>query len=280
MNEINPDYLITDKETFLVVLDSRNASVNLNSPFNSSIVFDFEDSIRVPQRSLKMSCSVLSFTCPNSIYVVNETNNNLNIRLSGNTFQKYIPYGNYDANTFQTILLSQLTPGFTMSFNTITNIYTLNFTSDFTILPSSIGEIMGFNTTQSYTSYNGSLTMPYTVNFNGLQNLNINFANLNTKNMNSYTKSNSSIIQPIPIITNSSQILYQKTNNYEFLISQNVIDFIQIDLTDDLDRLVNLNNQHFNLTLVFSIVQDKNRFEYEQSFSNIIKFGHTLHHQE
>ena len=34
MNEINPDYLITDKETFLVVLDSRNASVNLNNPFN------------------------------------------------------------------------------------------------------------------------------------------------------------------------------------------------------------------------------------------------------
>ena len=67
--------LCTLKESFLVVLDSRNATTYNNGSYNSDITFNFEEAIRRPENCLMMCCSVLQFSCPNSIYNINTTNN-------------------------------------------------------------------------------------------------------------------------------------------------------------------------------------------------------------
>ena len=72
--------LYTNKDNFLVILDSRNATTYNNSSWNSSIVFNLE-TIVIPQNAIKMYCSLLQFTCPNSIYNINQYNSILSIFL-------------------------------------------------------------------------------------------------------------------------------------------------------------------------------------------------------
>ena len=59
--------LTTIEESFLVVLDSRNATERNNGDYNSSMTFIFEEPIVKPPDSILMSLSVLQFSCPNSI---------------------------------------------------------------------------------------------------------------------------------------------------------------------------------------------------------------------
>ena len=85
------EYIIT-KESFLVVLDSRNATTFLNSTWNSSIYFEFEDPIKQDDYTIQMSCSILNFSAANSIYNINETNDYLNLKTSLQNFSISIPH--------------------------------------------------------------------------------------------------------------------------------------------------------------------------------------------
>ena len=265
------DELITIKESFIIVMDSRNATNINNAPYNSDVDFQFEGSLYFNQDEyIQLTFSLNSFSCPNSIYVINQTNNLLSITMNGNTVNYSLQFGNYNINTFQTYLLSVLPNTFTLSYNIYNNIYTLsNTTYDFTINSSStIGEIMGFQKKTAYTSTSKSLTFPYTCNFNGLQNLNVAVDNINTNNLDSYTKSQSSIIQSIPIDVASPIIRYVKTNDIMIPIKVNFLDSINIHILDDLGNFINLNNQHWNATLQFTLIKDVPRFKH--NFTNII----------
>ena len=87
-------------------------------------------------------------------------------------------------------------------------------------------------------------------------------ANLNTKNIDSFNKSNSPIIASVPVNSPPGGVLiYEKKYSFDFLIQERVIDHIDIELMDDLENYVDLNNQHFNLTLQFTILSEKEKRE-------------------
>ena len=167
------DELITVKEKLLIILDSRNAISYLNGSWNSKLDFDFADNINFFDTDIiEVYCSVLSFTCPNSIYIINEYNNKLCMNVNGNINTYLFQYGNYNAQTFMNEF-TKIT-GLMISFNSITNTFTLNYNAPFTILnTSTIYEIMGFAKNTNYSSINNSLSLPFTCNFNGLMNINI-----------------------------------------------------------------------------------------------------------
>jgi len=274
---IDTTNLYTDKEYFIVVLDSRNSTKIYNPGYNSQVEIDLPEPIMLSRYAIKMSVSVLSFVCPNSIYIINETNNVLLMTINGQNQTYFIPYGNYDATTFLTYIQSILS-SFTITFNTINNKFTLSNPTNFTINSgSTIYEVMGFNNKTTYTSTltNGQyvLTLPYTCNFNGLQNINILLTSINTKNVDSYSKSNSNIIQSVQIPLYCNQILFQKTLENSFNFSQEMMDDIRIELRDDLNNLINLNNQHFNITLLFTTIKDIERFKNHINFHDIINYG-------
>ena len=267
--------LITVKNSFLVMLDSRNATRWINGSWNSSVYFEFDEPIRIPRDTIQCQCSVLSFSCPNSLYVVNETNYLLSITLNGTLHNYNIPFGNYNAVNFISTLKGIIDNGFTITINQITNIFTIvhslyNFSINST---STIFRVMGFAQNTTYTSTNHVLVLPYICNFNGLNSLNITFANLNTSNIDSFNKSNSSIIQSVPIVAGSNQIIFTKSHDFNFEIKQETVDFIQIDIQDDLENLLNFNNHNWNLTLYFSIIKDINRFPNLNGFHEILRNG-------
>jgi hypothetical protein len=268
---LDPDRLYTEKENFLVVLDSRNATGYTNDSMHSSVHFDFNEPIRFTKNSIRLTCSVLHFQSPNSLYNINETNSILTTLINGVTTIYYIDYGNYNANTLLSKLISLLPSAFTITFNTTTNKFKfVHATNDFTI-GGTIAPIIGFQTSVLSTSQ--SLTMPYTCNFNGIQNLNIHMTNIVTKNVDSFNKSPGNIIQSIPVEPGSNTISYIKNADFNFIVNQDIIDDIQIDLKDDLNNYLNFNNQHWNLTLYFSIIRDIDRFANLNNFHSILYSG-------
>ena len=151
------DDLITLKDSFIVVIDSRNATQYLNGDYNSFVRFLFEEGMYFPHNNIQVTCSVLSFICPNSIYIINETNNLLSLTINSVTTNYYIVKGNYNASNFITYLLSILPTGFTITLNSITNIFTMTYTSNFTInSTSTIYNIMGFKKNTNYSSLSNS----------------------------------------------------------------------------------------------------------------------------
>jgi len=266
---MDPNDLYTEKENFLVVLDSRNATDYYNGDYHSSLHFDFNEPIKIPKYAIRMTCSVLHFQAPNSLYNINENNNTLYITINAIKTTYTLTKGNYNCNTFLTYLLSILPSGFTMTFNNITNKYTLTYSSPFTI-SGTCGEIMGFDSF-AFSSGN-TLIMPYTCNFNGKQSFNIHLTNVITKNFDSYTKSPSNIIQSIPIDPTSASINYVKNADFNFVINQEMIDDMTIELKDDQNNYINFNNCHWNLTLYFSVIKDIERFSYLNTFQNILNY--------
>jgi len=267
MNDV--DSLYTEKDNFIVVLDSRNATQYGNGSYNSQLTFTFQDAIRVPRFAIRFLCSVLQFQSPNSLYNVNENNNTLIVTINAVKTTYTIAKGNYNCNTFITAVLALLPTGFTMAMNSINNIYTLTYTSEFSIT-GTCGSLMGFYGLGTVSSISKALVMPFTCNFNGIQSFNIHLTNIVTKNIDSNTKSVSSIIQSIPVDTNSSSISYIKNADFNFVINQEVLDSLVIELKDDLGNLLNFNNQNWNMTLYFSVIRDIDRFSYLTNFYGIL----------
>jgi hypothetical protein len=222
--------LVTIQDQFIVVLDSRNATQYNNGSWMSNVSFDFENPIQSHRDTIYFSCSVLSFSCPNSIYVINEYNNLLNITINGVQNNYVIPYGNYNSQNLLLTLKNTIDTSFNISFSSITNKYTFTHsTYDFTILSSStIGDVLGFANNTNYTSSSKSLILPFTCNFNGLNSFNISIANLNTSNIDSYNKTNGSVIQSVQINSGDNQISFSKMNDFDFQVRQQTLDFIQI----------------------------------------------------
>ena len=154
---MNPEELYTEKENFLVVIDSRNATEYTNGDYHGSIHIDFNEPIRMPKFCIRMLCSVLHFQAPNSLYNINETNNILYLTINSIKTTYTLIKGNYNCNNFMTYLLSILPTGFTIAINTVTNKYTFSYTSNF-LISGTCGTIMGFS--NSASSISNILIMP------------------------------------------------------------------------------------------------------------------------
>ena len=64
-------------------------------------------------------------------------------------------------------------------------------------------------------------------------------------------------------------IKFIKTNDFCIPVKINSINDFSISLKNDSSQYINLNNQHFNLTLEFTILKDIARFK--MNFQNVIK---------
>jgi hypothetical protein len=276
MEYLDPNSLYTDKDNFIVVLNSKYATAIYNGSYNSQLEFDLPEPIRRNNTHIKLCCSVLSFVGPNSLYNINETNNLLSITTSyigsvpQNNNSYYIPVGNYNVNTLISTLLSILPTGFLISVNSINNKLTFSYTQTFSINAiSTCWQLLGFKNNTTYLSSLNIIALPFTCNFNGIEQINILLTSINTNNIDSFAGTKSSIIQPITIPLNSNQIIFHKTNDYNFMISQDMLDDFKIEIRDSYNNLVNFNNQHWNMTLMFTTIKDINRFRNSHNFHEI-----------
>jgi hypothetical protein len=236
------------KEHYCVVLDSRLGDIKKNDSNNSDIIFIFPDPIVDKKDSISLTCSILNFTCPNSQYVVTLQNNEMTfiVYTAGvpNIQILNIPVGNYNPVSFQTAFLAELTSAFgandfTMSYSAVTYQLTISSatkpfafyifnpslpipTDIYTNKNNHLGMIIGCENHILYSSNSGvgglnKILLPYPVNFSGINSLNIHIANIQTKNINSLTKTNSNLVSNVPVNCSPNEVIFfDKRSDFEF----------------------------------------------------------------
>ncbi len=262
------------KESFMIVLDSRNAETYLNGTKHSNVMFDIKYPIQIPKDAIYATCVVNTFTCPVSFYQINSTNNNLRIFSNNYVASYYFPDGNYNANTFMTAFRNLLPAGFTITYDSVINKFSIGYTTEFSIYPCSILSVIGgvFDNSTTYTSnITNTVYLPFPCNFAGLNSFNIRCSSMRTNNLDSFDVcSTSDIIASIPVnAMPNGVIFYEKRNDFEFEFKESIISELQIELMDDQENYLDLNNQHWNLVLQINYVREVEK-DIKTSFHDIV----------
>ena len=189
-------------------------------------------------------------------------NNNLQISLFNSTGYSQvqsinISYGNHNINTLLSELKSQLSPSFTITFNSITNKITItNSTYDFVILlNSSCLDLIGFSSLSDIYSSNKTLTSNTNVNLQSVQCICIR-SNMQTNSITSGNQNNVSTLASIPISNQPfTTIAFINQSNHKINLYNNNLNTISIKLLDQNGNIVDLNGLHWSMTLQLDILK-------------------------
>ena len=248
-------------KTRIFNISSKNTS--LNDSFKSKLSISLPD-LSFHEKIENIYFSVQHAEIPNSFYVVNYTNNIIVI----NSISYTIPVGNYNANTLITALILLL-PTYTITYNSITNRYTFNNTSSFTINSSSTCKsIIGLGNV-SQSSISNSLTLPYSVNFVPLPRINLKSNFFHFNNFNGIDYSNDLFLSIQNNTNPNSMIHYLNQTGIKFKVEdKNITNFV-ISITDDDGNYINFNNQDTRISLQIDI-------EYISNINNSLTFSDLL----
>jgi hypothetical protein len=109
-------------KTITSFIKSSNRATGEKS-YNFSI--DYPDGVLVCENNEYMELNVLSFDMINTMYNINNTNNEFIIRRGTNDTTYTIPEGNYSVKTFLAIMTGLMNePHITITYNTAQNTYT------------------------------------------------------------------------------------------------------------------------------------------------------------
>ena len=201
--------------------------------------------------------SVVSCLIPYSFYNINRLNNILIYSFDGviiNTLT--IPIGNYNVHSLLSVLKSNMSPLFIITYDNVKNKFTFSHpTFDFMFMSSSTClQILGFNNNVTISSSLLSLTSVNCVNVYSIRTVQVN-SNLITYNINKVQRNNYCILCSVPITcTPFSIIEYINRTNFKTNLFLNRISNIKIKLTDDNGNLIDLNGCHYSLTLQLDVI--------------------------
>ena len=230
-----------------------SASGRLNGDYCSQIQVALPDLTFHLDHIQNAYFSVVHCEVANSFYIVNYTNNQF--VLNGITYT--LTRGNYNVNTFITMLLTIIPAGYSLSYNSATTKLTMTHTTtDFTINASSINStvnsIMGLGKI-NLTSASLTLTFTNVVNFIPLQR--INFRS-NYFNFGCYSTTDGSSDIFLPLQNNAGQnsiINYINQTQNKFLIQdRNITSFI-IAVTNDQNQYINFNGVDWFMTIQIDV---------------------------
>ena len=238
-----------------IFLNSKNADVQMNGTKKSSVVFFFNDIFKTDKKTIEQRVEVVNAQVPISWYLINSTNNMFYL----NSVATYFPVGNYNVNTFITTWIATFGANWTVSFSTITNQFTFTNTANFSLSDgiNSIFNIIGFLPGKVYNSVSLVLTSAFSVNFGGLQKVNIKSASFTLANCDSKNKSVSKTMASVPVSSiQAGYIFYNNITGFKSIFKNHEISSINIDIQDDFGNFIDFNNVDWSLTLQVDIVSE------------------------
>lgn len=191
-----------------------------------------------------MRIRISDFVFPISFYLVDTNNNKLVI--SGATYT--LTSGNYNATSLMAHILSILPAGFSMSYSSVTNKYTLTNSTSFSLGTSSTClTLLGFTAAASGTS----ITSDSVVNLSGQYNvLYIDIPNLVTHNISSSNGRRTSVVASVPVSEPLGTVMYHEGRDHWFDIPNEYIGYIHVRiLGEDLVTPVDFQGQSWNMTI-------------------------------
>ena len=240
----------------------------LNGAFNSQIQVTLPNLTFHLDNIQNAYLSVVHCEIPNSFYILNYTNNQFVL----NSVTYTLTRGNYNVNTFITMILTIIPAGYGMTYNSATTKFTMthtttNFTINCSSTASTVNNIMGLGSI-NLTSAGLTVTMPNVVNFIPLQR--INFRS-NYFNFGCYNTVDGSSDIFLPLQNNAGQnsvINYINQTQHKFLIQDRSITTFVITVTNDNNQLINFNGVQWLMTIQIDV--DYLEMPRQTSFSQII----------
>ena len=247
---MNTLQLIDSKQFYLT--STSKIGIKMNSTLNSKINFEIPRFITKQSNILYHSIKLLHAEIPYSFYIINETNNVINLVIDAINHFFTVPVGNYNAFTLLTVL-NTIDNKILFTLNNSTGKYHIDSNFIFSVLSSStLTKIIGgiSNTTYNAILINTKyvLNFPFAVNLLGTKNIyikcNLILENLQTKTNDSQT------LKSIPVnVPPFGLILYNNNENIETLVKNSQIDNLNIEIVDDDDNLINMNNQDWTICI-------------------------------
>lgn len=267
----------TETKQYFLSCDGLALQKN-NISFNSDITYYIPKLITNDKNILYYTAKISHCEIPYSFYIINSNNNKLII----NNVILIIDEGNYNAYTLtekiNLLLVDNFNNDITLSFINETGKYKITSNIFFTINnTSTIYKILGldkFNYSGifDFTTNKYILIFPYIGDVSGSKNIYIE-TNLITNNL-SLSNNSCNILKSIPInVSPYSIIMYNNNENIESIIKNRNVDYLEIKLKDDDNKLINFNNISWSITLEIKATKKLtyNYFSLDDYFNNITK---------
>lgn len=237
-------------KTFTRLYNISSNVGRINGEFCSQIQVQLPDLTFHQDHIQNAYFSVVHAEVANSFYIVNYTNNQF--VLNGTTYT--LTRGNYNVNTFITMLLAAIPVGYTLTYSSITTKLTMGNATSFTINASSksstVNSIMGLGKTDLTGT---SIIMPNVVNFIPLQRINFR---TNYFKFSCYSTEDGSSDIFLPLQNNAGQnsiINYVNQTQNKFLIQDRNVTTFVINVSDDFGNLINFNGVNWYMTIQIDI---------------------------
>jgi hypothetical protein len=266
------------QENILITLNSKYGT-SRNGTKKSLVDFNFTGLLKDDKDILRSYISILNAQIPVSFYTINDYNNVLDYYDNiYNSFLIVVPIGNYNGNTLITVLnagfasnghniiatLSALTGKITFTASGIDPEYAAN---------SSIANVIGL--TSNTSGYVVIMQAP--LNLLGVKKLSIKSNSLAISSFTSRTGNRTDTICTIPVIEPPfNMISYVNVNDLnKNILRGQIIDSIDIRITDENNIDIDFNNIDWNITLCLSNEridtekQNLNIYEAIQQMSNL-----------
>jgi hypothetical protein len=226
----------------------------LNNDYGSHITFELYRPIAV-ESNVDVWLQIESFKFTNSIYNVNIYNNIFYYGLSGSGYSLSsfeIPRGNYDIIGLIAIL-NTVGNGFNFVYSDTTLKITITNSQNFRLYnsTSNILKVIGFSNV-THQSISNTLSSNQIINLVGPQMLYLSIPNIsvNSFSIKNSRSNNKSVVSSIPIssMQGDTQIF---TGSLRHGVTDKVITYLEIKITDEDDNEVNLNGVPWFLNLSF-----------------------------
>lgn len=257
-----------NSENIEIYLNSKTASQHLNDNV-ADCIFRIPN-IEIDSLKEDVYVGVRNAVIPYSWYVVNSTNNKLDLSIEGYIYNITIPSGNYNVNTLATqlkTLILQHGYDFTITYLGKTNkFYFLNSLFAFSFLSSSTCfELLGFREGFTFTasvipnqSPQHELYSTIGINLFVVRAVYVNSNNFILQNINNSTPQNAGILASISTTGNPNSIIhYENTTSKHKIHHLNNITNLHIKLTDQDGDILELNSINWSMTLEITIIPKK-----------------------
>ena len=248
-------------DTKIVCLTSQSATIKFNGGFLSNVRYNLGTILRNDTDILHRQVQLLNAQIPYSFYVINYTNNLFRTNLLGSATTYTIPTGNYTANSLITSLQTVLgnPAGLVITVSPIDGRITFAYTSNFIIynnITYSIGYVLGFPDSTTYSSTANVLTSTNPLNLLGIKTLQIRSANLIMNNISSVQGGATTLLQSIPVSCVPFGMIDYTDKGNMITIHNDYLDDLDIEIIDgESSNYINFNGQDWCITLAFHITR-------------------------
>lgn len=240
-----------------IFLDSNDALVSIS---DAEKIFYLNTPI-IADAGIRILVGLNNLTIPNTIYNLNSSSNNNSITFTqGSTVTVSISSGNYSASTLKDALNTAISAAglnITVTFDEENAVFTFTGTSAFTIDSATMSRQLGLKE-QLPTSSSTSYTATRVCDLAGATNLYIRIRNLSLGgNLDSRGNTTSIIASIVVNVNYGDYIFFSSPDILYFMISENKLSHLDIEITDQEGNVVDLNGSSFNMTLSVHFVRHR-----------------------